>query len=81
MATDVVPTTYSIHEAKTQFSKLIRQVEAGEEVVIRRGPTPVARLVAYEQAPKIRDSGFLHGRIWMAEDFNEFIPPEFEEYL
>lgn len=34
------------HEAKTQLSKLLAEVEAGEEVIIRRGNTPVARLSA-----------------------------------
>lgn len=34
----------TVHEAKTQLSKLIRAVEAGEEVVIARGNTPVVRL-------------------------------------
>ena len=34
-----------VHEAKTHFSRLLREVEAGTEVVILRGGTPVARLV------------------------------------
>lgn len=33
------------HEAKTHLSRLLARVEAGEEVVIRRGSKPVARLV------------------------------------
>ena len=36
----------NIHEAKTQLSRLLAQVEAGEEVVIARNGVPVARLVA-----------------------------------
>ncbi len=34
----------NIHEAKTQFSKLVRRAEAGEEIVVRRGREPVARI-------------------------------------
>jgi antitoxin (DNA-binding transcriptional repressor) of toxin-antitoxin stability system len=34
------------HEAKSQLSRLLAEVEAGEEVIIRRGDTPVARLSA-----------------------------------
>jgi antitoxin (DNA-binding transcriptional repressor) of toxin-antitoxin stability system len=34
------------HEAKTQLSRLLADVEAGEEVVIRRGDVPIARLTA-----------------------------------
>ncbi len=38
--------TVSIHEAKTHLSRLLRDVEGGETVVICRGQTPVARLQA-----------------------------------
>jgi prevent-host-death family protein len=34
-----------VEEAKTQLSKLLREVEAGSEVVILRGGKPVARIV------------------------------------
>ena len=37
--------TVTIHAAKTQLSKLIERAEAGEEVIIARGKTPVIRLV------------------------------------
>jgi prevent-host-death family protein len=33
------------HEAKTHLSRLLADVEAGEEVVIYRGSSPAARLV------------------------------------
>ena len=36
----------NIREAKTQLSRLLKLVEAGEEVVIARNGVPVARLVA-----------------------------------
>ena len=36
----------NVHEAKTQLSKLLRRVAAGEEIVISRAGKPVARLVA-----------------------------------
>ena len=38
--------TFSVHEAKTQFSKLLDLVENGEEVVIVRHGKPVAKLIA-----------------------------------
>jgi len=41
--------TVNIHEAKTQFSKLIARVETGEEIVIARDGAPVARLVSVRQ--------------------------------
>ena len=40
--------TFTVHQAKTQLSKLLAEVEAGKDVVIARGSKPVARLVAFE---------------------------------
>ena len=37
--------TVTTHEAKTHLSRLLAEVEAGEEVTIARGSRPVARLV------------------------------------
>jgi prevent-host-death family protein len=37
--------TVTIHEAKTHLSRLLQQVEQGEEVVVCRGKTPVAKIV------------------------------------
>ncbi|EPE93961.1 type II toxin-antitoxin system Phd/YefM family antitoxin [Rhizobium grahamii] len=39
----------TIHNAKTNLSKLIEAAKAGEEVVIAKGKTPVARIVAIAQ--------------------------------
>jgi antitoxin (DNA-binding transcriptional repressor) of toxin-antitoxin stability system len=36
--------TVKVAEAKTHLSELLAKVEAGEEVIISRGNTPVARL-------------------------------------
>lgn len=44
--------TITIHKAKTQLSKLIEKVCKGEEIVIARGKTPVAKLVALPAARK-----------------------------
>jgi prevent-host-death family protein len=61
----------TVTEAKTQLSSLIERVGAGEEIVIRRGPKPVAKLVRYVNQPKLREPGALRGQIWMSEDFDE----------
>jgi prevent-host-death family protein len=37
-------TTVTVHQAKTTLSELLRRVEAGEEIIIARGNTPVAVL-------------------------------------
>ena len=57
MATEV-----TIHEAKTHFSKLVRRVEAGEEIIVRRGSEPVAKLVAYEKPERVSGRGSMKGR-------------------
>ena len=44
---------YIVHQAKTQFSRLLKEVEAGKEVIVTRGKKPVAKLVPIEpQAEK-----------------------------
>jgi len=48
----------TIHEAKTQLSKLIAAVEAGEEVIIARRDKPVVRLVKEEESKVTRVLGF-----------------------
>jgi antitoxin (DNA-binding transcriptional repressor) of toxin-antitoxin stability system len=68
----------SIHEAETQFSRLVARAEAGEEIVVRRGATPVAKIVCYHAPTKPRRPGALKGQIVMADDLNE-TPPEFAE--
>lgn len=70
----------SIHEAKTQFSRLVARAEAGEEIVVRRGGTPVAKIVAYHAPTTPRRPGALKGQIVIAEDFDE-TPAEFAEYM
>ena len=57
------------HEAKTQFSKLLRRVEAGEEIVIARGGHPVAKLVPILPT-KPRVFGHYVGKIEIADDFD-----------
>ena len=44
--------TYSVHEAKTHFSKLLDMVESGEEIIIVRHGQPVAQLVTPRTSKK-----------------------------
>jgi prevent-host-death family protein len=74
--------SYSIGEAKTQLSRLVNEAEAGEDVVVRRGRKPVARIVAIpENQPVVRRKpGAMRGRIKMREDFDEW-PPDIARAL
>lgn len=69
-----------MHEAKTNFSKLITLVESGEEIIVQRGETPVAMIVPYHPAARLRVAGALKGQIVLADDFDE-LPAGFEDYL
>ncbi len=42
----LAPVQVNVHEAKTQLSRLLQQVEAGQDVVIARAGVPIARLVS-----------------------------------
>lgn len=62
----------NVHEAKTQLSRLLEGVEAGEDIVIARAGTPVARLVRVRAGE--RRPGRLKGRIRMSDDFDAPLP-------
>jgi prevent-host-death family protein len=62
-----------VHEAKTHLSRLLRRVLAGEEVVIARGGTPIARLVPVGDAPR-RQLGIDEGVFTVPEDFDAPLP-------
>ena len=61
----------NIHDAKTQLTRLLDQVQSGVDVVIARAGTPIARLVPYSTAKhKIAPPGGMKGEIWIADDFD-----------
>jgi len=69
----------TIHEAKTQLSKLIARAEAGEEIVIARGKDPVVRLAPVAKFKRRRAPGFLKGKVQIPDSF--FFDPLPEEEL
>jgi prevent-host-death family protein len=72
--------TVSVHEAKTHLSRLLERVRCGEEIVISRSGTPIARLVPFERQRKPLKGGFDAGKIIIMPDFDDPLP-EFEEYM
>ena len=69
--------TVTIHQAKTNLSRLIAEVLAGGDVVIARGRDPVVRLVPVTpiEAPK-RVFGRLKGLVSIDEQFFEPLSDE-----
>jgi len=59
---------YTVHQAKTNLSKLLRKAARGEEVIIARGKSPVAKLVAVSNRKKKRVPGRWKGRIFYSSD-------------
>ena len=59
---------YTVHEAKTHLSRLLRRAEAGEEVVITRSGLPVARLSPVHGSRRI--FGQDRGRFVVPNDFD-----------
>jgi prevent-host-death family protein len=68
--------TVNIHEAKTNFSKLLARVMSGEEVIIAKAGTPVARLVPFAEKPARRVPGTAVGKIVIAPDFDASLPDD-----
>jgi len=69
----------NIHEAKTQLSRLLERVALGEEVVIAKAGTPVAKLVPIGTKQKKRIVGSAKGEFVVPDDFNDPLPKEIED--
>lgn len=60
--------TVGMHEAKTHFSRLVRQANDGDDIVVENNGAPVARIVPYVEVPRRRKGGLAKGKIWMSPD-------------
>jgi len=69
----------NIHEAKTQFSRLISAVEKGEEVVVARYGQPIAKIVAIQTSGIPRKPGSAKGKFKVPAAFFEPLPDELIE--
>jgi antitoxin (DNA-binding transcriptional repressor) of toxin-antitoxin stability system len=77
--------TYTVHQAKTNLSRLIEEAAQGKEVIIHRGKTPVAKLMAIGNVRKRRQPGSLRGLIsapvlafapWSAAELKDWLADE-----
>ena len=64
------------HEAKTQLSRLLRRVAAGEEITIANRGVPVARLVPAVTDKPVRKLGAYGDTIKISDDFDAPLPSE-----
>jgi prevent-host-death family protein len=73
---------FDIDDAKTNLSRIIERVEHGEEIVISRAGTPVAKVVPLTRRVDRRGRGSLRGRLvttpdWDSDEVNEAIARDF----
>jgi prevent-host-death family protein len=68
----------NVHEAKTHLSKLLARVASGEEIVIAKAGTPVAKLVPVTKMAKARIFGCAKGEFTVPDNFND-PDPELED--
>jgi prevent-host-death family protein len=66
--------TYNVHEAISNLSRLLDQVERGEEVVLARHGKPVAKLIPVSQANRLLDC--MSGLILAQNDWDAPISDE-----
>jgi prevent-host-death family protein len=73
--------TVTVHDAKTNLSKLLARVEAGEEIIIARDKTPIARLTPIHPPPAARRFGAMKGIVSVGPEFFEpMTEAELEEW-
>lgn len=68
--------TVNLYEAKTHLSDLVERAAAGEEIIIAKSGKPRARLVPLTEERVVPKPGLLKGKIWIADDFDDPLPPE-----
>ena len=65
----------NVHQAKTHLSRLLTQVEKGEEIVIARNGKPVARLEPVRKRGR-RQPDIFKGKIEIPDSFFDPLPEE-----
>lgn len=74
--------TVSIHEAKTNLSKLIQEALDGTEIIIAKSKKPLIKLVVLEEGPHAALSllGKYNGKAKISKDFDQPID-DFKDYM
>ena len=66
--------TVNIHEAKTHLSRLLHDLQAGDEIILAKMGKPVAKIVPLDSEPGQRPLGFVKGKV--GEAFFEPLPED-----
>lgn len=66
----------NVHQAKTNLSRLLSRVAAGEEIVIAKAGKPVARLVPYRKLKGKRPLGMDKDLFHVPNDFDAQLPDD-----
>jgi len=73
--------TVNVHDAKTNFSRLLERANAGETIILAKAGKPYARLGPLDgasQTPTKRRIGFLDGQFKVPDDFDTMLADEIE---
>ncbi len=63
-------TQFNIHDAKTNLSRIVDRVEHGEEIIISRAGTPVAKVIPLTRRVHRVGRGSLAGQLIVADDWD-----------
>ena len=61
---------FNIHDAKTNLSRILERVEHGEEIIISRAGTPIAKVVPLTRRVNRTGRGSLRGKLNIATDWD-----------
>jgi len=68
--------TVNIHEAKTHFSRILRRVVMGEEIIIAKAGKPIAKVSPYREGRRERVPGRDRGLFTVPDDFDAPLPDD-----
>jgi prevent-host-death family protein len=69
--------TVNIHEAKTHLSRLLERVAAGDEIIIAKAGTSIAKLTSVHAKRKALPYGLLKGKLKVKAGFDDPLPDDF----
>lgn len=71
---------YTVHQTKTNLSRILKEVEKGKEVVIARGDKPIARIVPIQQTKKRKASSLRGLLTWESGAFEPLTKDELKDW-